>query len=91
LKNYQHKKEGEKQTFNPKISIKSQMLAEQRRQKIFNTRGEKIDIVEILLHPANTTTSFSRMEKTRQESQLLQDKELTMMPKTLQKTNQRLL
>jgi hypothetical protein len=31
------------------------------------------------------------MEKTRQESQLLQDKELTMMPKTLQKTNQRLL
>jgi hypothetical protein len=54
---------------------------------MFNAMGEKIDIVEILLHPANTTTSFSRMEKTRQESQLLKDKELTMMPKTLQKTN----
>ena len=58
---------------------------------MFNAHGEKIDIVEILLHPANTTTSFSRMEQTRQESQLLQDKELTMMPKTLQRTNQRLL
>jgi hypothetical protein len=50
---------------------------------MFNSRGEQIDIVEILLHPANTTTNYSRMEKVRQENQHQQDKELTMMPKTL--------
>ena len=60
----------------------SKHLAQQRRYKM-GLNNQNVDVVEVLLHPENTQGNSSRMERIRQDIREKQDKELTMMPKTL--------
>lgn len=79
---YVTKRLGEQPKYQPKISQMSKHLAQQRRYKM-GLNNQNVDVVEVLLHPENTQGNSSRMERIRQDIREKQDKELTMMPKTL--------
>ena len=90
LKNYTHKTQPEEKTYTPKITNKTQAIADRRRQKLLRG-GRPVDVVEILLHPANVEGKVDRIEKVRREMAEKEFKELTLHPKTNKYKNHRMV
>jgi len=87
LKNYTHKTQPEQKSYTPKITNKTQAIANRRRNKLVG--GRPVDVVEILLHPANVEDKYDRLERVRREQEAKELKELTLHPKTNKMKNQR--
>lgn len=74
--------------FHPTINSYSNKLAEKSRMRMsYRSPDGKADIVKILLHPKDN----SKLEQIKKIQEFKETEELTLRPKTLRKTNNRLL
>jgi len=90
LKQYSHKTAPEEKTYAPKINSKTESYAERRRQKLMRG-GRPVDVVEVLLHPANVEGDQDKLDRVRQELHEKEFKELTLHPKTNKRKNERMV
>lgn len=93
MNQFANKRASASPTYEPKISKKSQVLANQRREKLFLHAQERdIDIVQILLHPNNVEGDTNRLERVKKQVKDKEDQELTLHPKTFnRRKNEELL